>query len=451
MSDTLFHGPLGVCSRNPRYFADDRGEAIYLTGSHCWASLKDMGTADPPSPFQYDVYLDFMVGHMHNFMRMWTWELAKYSYDGVPAYTAPFPWLRTGPGEALDGKPKFDLTAHDDAYFSRLRDRVATAGERGIYVSVMLFEGHGLHASLTPWARNGHPFCAANNVNGIDGDPDDTGRLLDTHTLKIPAVTRIQEAYSQRVVDTVNDLDNVLYEVTNESGAYSTEWQYHIVDTVHEYEGTKPKQHPVGMTFQFAREDRGTNAALFASPADWISPNPDGGYRDDPPAADGSKVVLTDTDHLWGLGCQKGWVWKSFARGLNPLLMDPYQPFEGIGEHPEWGRINHPDHPLWEPIRRDMGHSRRYAERMDLTASVPNGNLASTGYCLAKLGAEYLVYLPEGGDVTIDLSGASGALSVEWFRPESDETLDGDPVEGGAQRTLTSPFDGESVLYITGR
>ena len=28
-----FHGPLRVCAANPRYFADDRGQAIYLTGS----------------------------------------------------------------------------------------------------------------------------------------------------------------------------------------------------------------------------------------------------------------------------------------------------------------------------------------------------------------------------------------------------------------------------------
>jgi len=27
--------------------------------------------------------------------------------------------------------------------------------------------------------------------------------------------------------DTVNDLDNVLYEISNESGPQSAEWQYH--------------------------------------------------------------------------------------------------------------------------------------------------------------------------------------------------------------------------------
>lgn len=62
-------------------------------------------------------------------------------------------------------------------------------------------------------------------------------------------------------------------------------------------EARKRKQHHVGMTFQY---QGGTNENLFNSPADWISPNPGGGYRDDPPPNDGRKIVLNDTDHLWG-------------------------------------------------------------------------------------------------------------------------------------------------------
>ena len=30
-------------------------------------------------------------------------------------------------------------------------------------------------------------------------------------------ITAIQEAYAKKVIDTVNDLDNVLYEISNES------------------------------------------------------------------------------------------------------------------------------------------------------------------------------------------------------------------------------------------
>ncbi|MGH9843394.1 MAG: DUF6298 domain-containing protein, partial [Blastocatellia bacterium] len=226
---------------------------------------------------------------------------------------------RTGPGNALDGKPKFDLTKYDPLHFRRLRDRVKAAQSRGIYVSVMLFEGWALQHA--PGAWEGHPFNAANNVNGIDGDKDGDGKGVDVYTLVNPAVTRLQEAYVRKVVDTVGDLDNVMYEISNENFGGSTEWQYHFIRFVKDYERAKPARHPVGMTFQATG---GTNKALFDSPADWISPNPEGGYRKDPPDAMGRKVILNDTDHLWGTGGEVVWVWQSFCRGLNPLFMDPY-------------------------------------------------------------------------------------------------------------------------------
>ena len=33
---------------------------------------------------------------------------------------------------------------------------------------------------------------------------------------------------------------------------------------------------------------------------------------------------MTQADHLWGIGGNRAWVWKSFTRGLNPIFMDPY-------------------------------------------------------------------------------------------------------------------------------
>ena len=53
-------GPLRGCEENPRYFADGSGRAVYLTGSHTWSNLKDMGGEDPPAAFDFDAYLDFL-------------------------------------------------------------------------------------------------------------------------------------------------------------------------------------------------------------------------------------------------------------------------------------------------------------------------------------------------------------------------------------------------------
>ncbi|NIQ98881.1 MAG: DUF4038 domain-containing protein, partial [Gemmatimonadales bacterium] len=244
-------GPLRVCQENPRYFTDSSSKAVYLTGSHTWRNLVDLGPSDPPATFDYEGYLDFMAERHHNFMRLWTREQSrsKKREEGPVAYAAPLPWARTGPGEALDGKPKFDLTRFNQEYFDRLRVRVKEAGERGIYVAIMLFQGHTVQM-YEPWPWLGHPFNRANNINGIDGDPGDHEHGTLVHTLAIPAVTRLQEAYVRKVIDTVNDLDNVLYEIGNEIGPYSTQWQYHLISYIKGYEASKSRQHPVGMTFQ---------------------------------------------------------------------------------------------------------------------------------------------------------------------------------------------------------
>src|SRR5262245_34944109 len=139
-----FAGPLRRNPANTRYFTDGTGKAIYLAGSHTWSNLKDFGPTDPPAPFDYDLFLAFLQGNNHNFFRLWTWELPYSSQNGLPPwYHTPFPWPRSGPGLASDGKPKFDLSRFDQAYFDRLRLRVVKAGQRGIYASIMLWDGFG--------------------------------------------------------------------------------------------------------------------------------------------------------------------------------------------------------------------------------------------------------------------------------------------------------------------
>ncbi len=437
-------GPLKPHPTNPRYFTDVSGKAVYLTGSHVWNNLPDIGPSDPPPAFDFDAYLDFLRRHNHNFIRLWrleevAWDTRLQPNDVDQAAmnnVAPHPWKRTGPGNALDGKPKFNLEEFDPAYFERLRSRVSAAGDRSIYVSVMLFQG------ANSWKD--HPFHAANNVNSIDGDADGDGRGVETHMLKTPAVTALQERYMRKVLDTLNDLDNVLYEISNESGAYSTEWQYHMIRFIKEYEKKKPKQHAVGMTFQYSPDakQRGTNKLLFDSPADWISPNrdaPDGrDYLRNPPPADGKKVILNDTDHLGGIIGDSAWVLKSFCRGHNPIFMDPY-------DNRVFGKVS-PDQ--WNALRQSLGQTRRLAGRVDLAAMLPHDNLASTKYCLAQPGVAYIVYLPDGGEVTVDLSAASGTFQVEWVPPGEGTTTPGQPATGGAKQSFTAPFSGSAVLFL---
>ena len=299
-------GPLRVHPENPRYFSDGSGKAIFLTGSHTWANLQDYSPLETFVRFDYAGYLDFLQANNHNFMRMWTWESPRADGAAVAIdndQCEPMAYQRIGPGKSNDGGAKFDLSKLNQAYFDRLRARVIAARERGIYVSVMLFQGW----SVWKYEKNRrtfvyHPFHKDNNVNGVDGDPNGNGEGEEVHSLGIPAITRLQETYVRHVIDTVNDLDNVLFEISNESKDPSSAWQHHMIRFVQACERSKPKQHPVGMT-----ANGGDNSALFASTAEWISPRAQSignkARKNDPavvnpPVAEGKKVILYDTDHL---------------------------------------------------------------------------------------------------------------------------------------------------------
>ena len=154
-----------------------------------------------------------------------------------------------------------------------------------------------------------------------------------------------------------------------------------MINLIHSYESGKPKQHPVGMT---SYNDT-NNADLFASPADWISPHSSASekYHTDPPAADGKKVIISDTDHEEGTKTDNRWVWKSFTRGLNTAAID--------------GKLNGLSWPPGTNIRTALGQTRTYAEKINLASMIPEGDLASTDYALVNPGSEYLVYAPFGG------------------------------------------------------
>jgi hypothetical protein len=425
-------GPLRLHPDNPRYFTDGTTNhdgslrAVYLTGSHTWGNLCDYRTNWPA--FDYAGYLDFLGRHHHNFIRLWTG-------DGLGHQ--PVAYARTGPGTALDGGLKVDLEQFDPAFFERLRSRVVAARDQGLYVGIMLFSPDS-GAKREDWKEL--LFNPANNIQGISTDTSGDGSGAEAYDLSIPRITALQEAYVRKVIDAVNDLDNVLYEIGNEGDLTSVPWQYHFIRFIKRYEATKPKQHPVGMTAVFGiLEGSGAtdNQVLFDSSADWISPGLDP-YKDDPPAADGQKVIIADVDHIWPAPPHRGWIWECFLRGIQPILMDTY-----CYGKPEWTSVEEQ-----EALRKQMGYALDLARKLNLAAMTPHPELASTTYCLANPGKEYLIYQPRNGEAfSVELVAAD--YHCEWFDPTHGTTSMGESVaaRGGAQQFL-APFKGEGVLHL---
>ncbi|MEP6595154.1 MAG: putative collagen-binding domain-containing protein [Ginsengibacter sp.] len=278
------------------------------------------------------------------------------------------------------------------------------------------------------------------------------------------AITDFQDAYVKKTINTLNDLPNVLWIVSQEAPEHSTWWNNHLISLVKAHEVEMRYQHPIGYGVP-AVDNSKIDSTLYNSDADWIAPL----ARVSPARSCGSgkpacKVNINDSDHsyweIWNGTPQKNrnYAWENFTNGNQILFMDPYlvyyprqkrnlciSPVNAIGSLPD---------PRWENFRNNLGYILKYSRRLHLANLNSDTSICSTKYCLAQtpsVGAEYLVYAPSGGSFTVDLSAMSNSrmLAVEWFNPSTGKTTSKKPITAGSSsQSFSAPFSGDAVLYL---
>ena len=130
-----------------------------------------------------------------------------------------------------------------------------------------------------------------------------------------------------KTIDTLNDLPNVLWIVSEEAAASTSWWQGHMIAHVRAYESGKAHQHPIGLAAITGAPD----SAIYDSDADWVAPfaqlSPSMTCGAGTPKC---KVNLNDSDHsyfgMWNDSAKtnRNYAWENFARGNNVVFMDPY-------------------------------------------------------------------------------------------------------------------------------
>jgi len=454
--------PLRVLASNPRWLADGAGNAVFLAGSHTWNNLQDWGANASPRPFDFPSYVSTLKAHGHNFTILWRTELPKFCNLPTTATTPPdftvaqHPWQRTGPGLADDGGPKFDLSKFDQSFFDRLRARAVQLNDAGIYAGVYFFTGEWLNVFRC--AGDGHPLTGTNNVNSIE-DGGGVGSMM----MSAPnAITAVQDALVEKMIDTLNDLPNILWLVSEESPQNATWWNDHLINHARAYQASKPLQHPIGFGVPLNSPD----AAVINSDADWVAIVSK--VFTDTPCGNGTpacKIVMNDSDHsyfrMWNDSAQvnRNFAWENFLSGNSVSFMDPYTVFyprEGRNQcvNPVNAICDAPD-ARWKNFRDNLGYMVKYANRMNLAQMTAQPSLASTGWALAHATAsqaEYLVYQPGSGAFTVNLSATTQVLNVEWLNPSTGAVTIGPQVTGGSSaQPFTPPFSGDAVLYIVDR
>lgn len=441
-------GLLRVHPDNPRYFTDDSGRAIYLAG-HQWFNDLQYSAWDRAVDVRWDNYLDFMNERGMNYLRNWIiWSTGKPG-DDVPSPLMPF--ARTGPGTALDGGPKFDLSRFDDRFFERLASQTAAAEQRGIYVSVMLFEVYGFMAMDGAYPENnwgGNPFHGPNNINGIEVDANSDGQGMEFFFTDDPKVLDIQRRYVRKVLETIASRDNVFLEVANELQA--PEFQRSVVRQIREAEAGVDRRHLVYLS-PGGRNRAGKWSPLpkpffFEGPGDVtaVTRSWDRRYFGDPPVEDAGRPLFMDMDHVAATvnDGDNDWnndpatPWKLFTRGYHVCVYDSdyWEP----GDHRDaWGRT-----------RRSCGATVALANRIDLARLSPRPALASTGYCLAEPGREYVILAPDRDVIEVKELAPHRRYELEWLPltggdPVTRETV----IPDGATSSFT-PLQANLVLHI---
>jgi uncharacterized protein DUF6298 len=441
-------GLLRVHPSNPRYFTDDSGKAIYLGGHQIFVDLQDnpfgnYTTYNQQNQLDWPWYIQFARARKLNYLRNWT---LMSTGCGVPLQCAvayPMPYKRvSGFGSANDGGWKFDLNQFDEEFFNRLRSRVIDAGNHGIYVSIMLYDVYAFSNFSAPHSPmwGGNVFNAANNINGVTADTNGDGWGVEFFTAPSSEIRALQKKYVEKVIDSVNDLDNVIFEIGNEVGAL--QWQYEMIDFVKNYEASKAKQHlilmsPGGLsglnvyTSATQSEVIASSADIYAASIVWAD------YLENPPANNNGKPGILDRDHVRPTHSHVPILaWKAFARGHHYTMYD--QPFEAPIEDA-----------TWDIARRNVGAIVTYANEVfsDLAKMLPSGDLSSTQYALANPGSEYLIVQPESGAFTVTMQ--PGTYKYEWFDADTASTADIGVVSLTAgKNTFTPPFGGSAVLYL---
>ena len=431
--------PLRASGSNGRYFVDYNGEPVFLAGFHTWYNPQDGGDSSPPDPLDWDELLEELTDRGLNCIKFWSMESLQNWSDTDGQYFNPPQWERTGPGNANDGGLKVDLAQVNETWLARLRSRAVECLNNGVYVIVQFFQGwqNETDKGGTGDPVTYHPMLAANNINSVDGDDDDDGELLEIHTDADNNAWAYQQDLIEAVIDVLDDLPNVLYEVSNEDtgSANNTDWQEAVIAHIRGYQAL---DHPVGMTVQYPNGD---NSVLDASGADWVSYS---GGKADAVHSDSDPVSLYDTDHTVGLTDEYSWLWEAFCNGHGGCLyMD------------EWdGALYGSDrreNATYVLIRDNLGYLMDLVGLLDnLLLMTPQPDLCSTGYCLARdhaSAAEYVCYQDGTGNFTLDLTNAGGTLSIRWLKC-ADGTTDTGSVSGGAERTLSPPWAGVVVAYV---
>ena len=446
---TMIDVPVSVDSSN-RYYRDVNGRPIFLIGYYMWAP------PDPNVSSEHGGKLHYMINlgsdYDINYIRI------SLGLNRVTAITVPPSWDGDTSSTPFlyNAAGKVDLDRWNPAFWRGLKLHVELAAQKGVVVHVSLFDGppiryhveEGVDISGIKWPNS---FWNINNqASNYFGDLDS---CIDNGTIDEPwefyrqsdFVNNVGIGYYQRqlISKTVSELagyDNVMYEVGNELFSSSTSWNEQVISYIKSRTDapvtvSSHDMERVGSPVPFPPSNAQGNAThSYDTPAEvksfvtqgvgqgrpfWIDP-------------DGSDLNGGTADDL------RRAAWYAFAGGAagwGGFSADFYHGAIGFNTT----KANYYRY-LQRFIRASGIEFWKMVPRSDLV-----GNSAENSG-LAHSGREYLAYVLNDDNVTLDLSSLSGPATARIYDPRTGVFKALSTVRGGGTVTFHRPIGTEDWL-----
>ncbi len=402
--------PIQLHPRNPHYFLFRNQPTILITSGEHYGAVLNL-------EFDTLAYLDTLQAEGMNLTRTFSGAYCEQSgeFDIEKNTLAPFPnqlicpWARSKQPGYINGGNKFDLTQWDEAYFDRLKDFVAQAGKRGIVVELVLF-----CPFYNPGLWTYSPMNSINNVNGFS-----IASSTETYTIQDAKLTEVQDNMVRKIVQELNEHDNLYYEICNEPyfGEVTLEWQKHIATTIVETEKALPKKHLIAQNIANGNqviEHPDPQVSLFnyhyAYPPDAVAQNYHLG-----------KAIGYDETGFSGDGDDKyrGDAWAFILAGgseynnLDYSFTIEYE--NGIASQNAPGGGS-PALRAQLKILQDFMHTFDFITMKPAPSLITQiqGEEEIKAWILAKEGKEYALFLRHGHQATVHLTIPQGIYQTEW-------------------------------------
>ncbi len=483
-------GEIRVYSEN-RWYWEYNGEPVLLLGGsyednmfqfpNWYYGHNKEGLSAGMTDWTLEQHLDALVDAGGNYIRG---SLSCRNYGNR------FPYLKINgiPGDNYNETDIYDLNQWDPEWENRLDTFLRLCHERGIIVSIELFDRFDLFlaeadadapgsrgSKNTGWLH--HPWNPDRNINYTEETSGLPGGSIDymgyDHELYYcvpgpvnsgkspePIVLETLQKYVDKVLSYTFQYDNIIYIIENET-YQPLDFGNYWIDYINQKAAGANKS--VFVTNMVGQPDPDHERQQF------IRRDPMFKYYDY--SQNNHNTGQTHYDNILMVkddiaGTQNGIKPVNFVKIYGSAqygsIQDAKERFwRGIFAGIASARFHRPGYNSYywglglnEDARSQIKSVRLLTDKLDIFRCEPDNSLLGSrsdneAYCLAEADQQYAVYFTDGGAVTLDLNGTSGEFLMQWLDIDRSQWDNAITISSGGSLTLTAPSHGQWVVLIT--